>query len=47
MLTLTNAKRRVIAGLALLIYLSCIANYFFDLHAFGRFDKAVLALATF
>jgi hypothetical protein len=46
MLTLTNAKRRVIAGLALLIYLSCIANYFLDLHVFGRFDKAALALCT-
>ena len=47
MLKLTNAKRRAIAGVALLVYLSCIASYFFDLHVFGRFDKAVLALCTF
>jgi hypothetical protein len=44
---LTSRKIRVVAGLALLVYLSCVVNYFFDLHWFGRYDESVLTLATF
>jgi hypothetical protein len=42
--TLTNTLRRVLAALALLVFLTSVANYQFALHVFGRFDKLALIL---
>jgi hypothetical protein len=44
--TLTNTHRRVLAALALLVFLTSGANYQFALHMFGRFDKPALILAV-
>ncbi len=44
--TLTNTPRRVLAALALLVFLTSVANYQFALHMFGRFDKPALILGV-
>jgi hypothetical protein len=41
---LNNKVRRVIAGLVLLVFLTCAANYYFEFHMLERFDKAALSL---
>jgi hypothetical protein len=43
---LSSTTRRVIAGVALVGFLGCAANYYLGLHAFGRFDRLILALYT-
>ena len=44
MIRLNNKVRRVIAGLVLLVFLTCAANYYFEFHMLGHFDKAALSL---
>ena len=41
---LSNTVRRALAALVLLAFLTCVANQFFVLHMFGRFDKLALTL---
>jgi len=41
----TNVPRQVVAGLIFVVLLACAANYYFELHVFGRFDKLALILS--
>jgi hypothetical protein len=38
-------RQRVAAGLIMLIFLPCVANYYLELGLFGRFAKQAMALS--
>jgi hypothetical protein len=46
MIEWNDTTRRIIGGLATAALLACAANYYLELHVFGRFDKAALVLST-